>query len=115
LNPFTVLWHPEAEKERDASWPPSEKAAMFNAVAKLEASGPTLGNPHSSAVKGDVANGLRELRPRAGRSRWRPIYRQMNATTFVIFAVVPEAQIDSRGFRAGVTRAWKRFENFDDD
>ena len=81
---------------------------MFNAVAKLEAAGPSLGHPHSSAVRGEAGKGLRELRPRAGRSRWRPIYRQISETTFVIFAVGPEAQIDSRGFDAAVARAVKR-------
>jgi hypothetical protein len=52
-----------------------EKVAMLHAVQKLEAAGPRLGKPHSGAVQGDVGQGLRELRPGAGRSRWRPIYR----------------------------------------
>ena len=110
---FTVLWHPDANEERDASWPAKEKAAMFNAAAKLEAAGPTLGHPHSSAVRGEVGKGFRELRPRAGRSRWRPIYRQVNETTFVIFAVGPEAQIDPRGFDAAVARAVERYESLE--
>ena len=50
------------------------------------------------------AQGFRELRPRAGRSRWRPIYRRVNPSTFVIFAVGPEAEIDSRGYDAAVVR-----------
>ncbi len=43
--------------------------------AKLGAYGPLLGYPHTSAVRG--AEGLRELRPRAGRSAWRALYRQV--------------------------------------
>jgi hypothetical protein len=104
-----VRWHPDADAERDASWPEREKVAMFNAVDKLKAAGPRLGHPHSSAVQGQTAKGLRELRPRAGRSRWRPIYRQVTPDTFVVFAVGPEAQIDQRGFDDAVTRAVARF------
>ena len=106
--PYEVRWHPEADAERDASWPPGEKVAMFHSVEKLEAVGPRLGHPHSSAVQGEEGGGLRELRPRAGRSRWRPIYRQVTAHVFVIFAVGPEAGIDQAGFDAAVGRAAKR-------
>jgi hypothetical protein len=70
---------------------------MLHAAQKREATGPRLGHPHSSAVRGELGQGFRELRPRAGRSRWRPIYRRVNPPTFVIFAVGPEAEIDSRG------------------
>ena len=107
--PYRALWHPEAEAERDGSWPPEEKVAMLHAVQKLEAVGPRLGSPHSSAVQADAGQGLRELRPRAGRSRWRPIYRRVSPSTFVILAVAPEAQIDSRRFDAAVRRAVERF------
>jgi len=107
--PYTVLWHPGAAAERDVSWPAQEKVAMLHAAQKLEAAGPRLGHPHSSALRGDVGKGFRELRPRAGRSRWRPIYRRVNPSTFVIFAVGPEAEIDSRGYDAAVARAVERF------
>lgn len=111
--PYVVRWHPDAAAERDASWPPEEKVAMEHAVQKLQAAGPRLMHPHSSAVQGSSGKGLRELRPRAGRSRWRPIYRQVTPETFVIFAVGPEAQIDSGGFDAAVGRAAKRFAELD--
>jgi hypothetical protein len=111
--PYVVRWHPKAVSERDASWPPEEKVAMEHAVEKLQAAGPQLKHPHSSAVRGAAARGLRELRPRAGRSRWRPIYRRVSADTFVIFAVGPEAQIDNSGFDAAVDRAAKRFSDLD--
>jgi hypothetical protein len=74
--PYRAVWHPQAEAERDGSWPPEEEVAMLHAVEKLEAVGPRLGSPHSSAVQGDAGQGLRELRPRAGRSRWRPAERE---------------------------------------
>lgn len=54
-------------------------------------------------------DGPQHLRPRAGRSRWRPTYRQIDPMTFVILAVAPEAQIDARGFNAAVARAVQRY------
>jgi hypothetical protein len=113
--PYVVRWHPDADAERDASWPAQEKVAMLNAVQKLEAAGPRLGHPHSSAVRGEAGKGFRELRPRAGRSRWRPIYRQVSPTTFVVFAVGPEAQIDQRGFQEAIGRADIRFAEIEPD
>ncbi|MBV8989680.1 MAG: type II toxin-antitoxin system RelE/ParE family toxin [Solirubrobacterales bacterium] len=113
--PYVVVWHPEAANERDESWPAREKVAMLHAAQKLEATGPRLGHPHSSAVQGEVGQGLRELRPRAGRSRWRPIYRRVTPSTFVIFAVGPEAEIDSRGYKAAVVRAVERLAQLELD
>lgn len=83
---------------------------MFAVVEKLRAVGPRLGHPHSSSVQGKAGKGFRELRPRQGRSRWRPIYRQVTQDTFVIFAVGPEAEIDEAEFNAAVRRAVRRFE-----
>ena len=103
-----MIWHPGADAERDSSWPAAEKVAMLHAAQKLEAAGPRLGHPHSSAVRGEFGKGFRELRPRAGRSRWRPIYRRVNLSTFVIFAVGPEVGIESRGYGAAVARAVER-------
>jgi hypothetical protein len=114
-SPYVVRWHPAADAERDASWPEREKVAMFNAVDKLKAAGPRLGHPHSSAVQGEEGKGFRELRPRAGRSRWRPIYRQLTPDTFVVFAVGPEAQIDRGGFDGAVSRAVARFAELELD
>ncbi|HUY58604.1 MAG TPA: type II toxin-antitoxin system RelE/ParE family toxin [Solirubrobacteraceae bacterium] len=105
---YTVIWHPDARAERESSWPEGEKVAMRHAAQKLEAAGPNLRAPHSSAVMGSDVPGLRELRPRAGRSRWRPLYRRATASTFLILAVAPEAQIDKRGFAAAVKRAAER-------
>ncbi len=113
--PYVVLWHPEADAERDASWPAQEKVAMLHAAQKLGAAGPRLGHPHSSAVRGEAGQGFRELRPRAGRSRWRPIYRRVSPSSFVILAVGPEAGIDSRGYAAAVARAADRFGHIELD
>lgn len=113
--PYVVLWHPQADAERDSSWPAEERVAILHVAQKLQAAGPRLGHPHSSALRGDVGAGLRELRPRAGRSRWRPIYRRVNPSTFVILAVAPEAEIDRRDFDAAVARAAKRLEELELD
>jgi hypothetical protein len=62
--PYVVVWHPEAAANRDASWSAREKVAMLHAAQKLEGTGPCLGYPHSSAVRGELGQGFRELRPR---------------------------------------------------
>jgi len=111
--PFEVLWHPAADAERAAISDGAERVAVQHAREKLEAIGGRLGAPHSSAIKGEEGSGLRELRPRAGRSRWRPIYRQVQAGIFVILAVAPEAQIDRRGFEAKVRSAQQRLQELE--
>jgi hypothetical protein len=113
--PYVVRWHAGADAERDAAWPEREKVAMWHAVDKLKAAGARLGHPHSSAVQGEKGKGFRELRPRAGRSRWRPIYRQVTPDTFVVFAVGPEAQIDQGGFNRALSRAVSRFTELELD
>ena len=88
---------------------------MLHAAQKLEAAGPRLGHPHSSAIRGEQGQGFRELRPRAGRSRWRPIYRRVTPSTFVILAVGSETEIDSRGYNAAVARAAERLAQLEVD
>lgn len=97
-----VLLHAAAVEEYHGL-PEREQDAMDNAIEKLRALGERLGYPHSSAVKGAV--GLRELRPRAGRSRWRAFYRYIGD--------VPEANVDARGFQAAVQRANDRLAEFE--
>jgi len=111
--PYNVLWHPAADTERAAISDAAERAAIQHAREKLEAIGPRLGAPHSSAIKGEDGSGLRELRPRAGRSRWRPIYRQVGPEIFVILAVAPEAEIDKRSFDQKVRDARRRFDELE--
>lgn len=111
--PYSVLWHPAADTERAAISDAAERAAIQHAREKLEAVGPQLGAPHSSAIKGEDGSGLRELRPRAGRSRWRPIYRRVGPGIFVVLAVAPEAEINKRGFDEKVRDARRRFEELE--
>jgi len=101
---WTVVFHPAAEKEL-GGLSAVDRVAVLHAVEKLAAVGPALPYPHQSDVRGGA--GLRELRPRAGRSRMRALYGRVD-DTFVVVAVGPEAQVDHRGFeravRAGVQR-----------
>ena len=52
---------------------------------------------------------LRELRPRGGRSPWRALYER-HGSAFVIAAVAPEAEVNSRGFDRAVRLARRRLE-----
>lgn len=99
-----VLFHPAAEAER-AALEPRERVALDNAVEKLRIIGVALGSPHSSAVRGAVS--LRELRPRAGRSRTRVFYRRIG-NAFVIAGIGPEAAVDPRRFKQTVATAQER-------
>jgi hypothetical protein len=108
---WEVVYLPEAEDER-AQLPARDRAAVDNAVAKLEAMGPTLPYPHSSNVEG--WDDLRELRPQAGKSPWRPLYQQVG-TPFIISAIGPEAKKDKRGFDKACQRAIERLAELEDD
>lgn len=57
---WAVLFLPSAVLERQAL-AARERVALDNVMAKLQALGPQLRHPHSSAVLG--FRGLRELRP----------------------------------------------------
>jgi|HubBroStandDraft_6_1064221.scaffolds.fasta_scaffold691375_1 hypothetical protein len=89
-----VLLLQEAEVER-AKLVKKDRAAVDHAIEKLEALGTDLSFPHASAVKGH--HDLRELRPQAGKSPWRPLYRQLG-DAFVIADIAPEAKKNKRGF-----------------
>ncbi|MCU4183880.1 type II toxin-antitoxin system RelE/ParE family toxin [Acidiferrimicrobium sp. IK] len=101
---WLVVYLPGAERER-AALSAVERAALHNAVVKPEALGPALRHPHTSAVQ-EVAS-LRELRPRAGRSPWRALYRQVGER-FVIAAITPEALQDPPGLRRACSAAEQR-------
>ena len=105
---WQVNWHAEAMLELKALMDMREARAIADAIAKLQVEGPMLGWPHSSAVRGPLGRGLRELRPRAGRSRWRPIYERTGANHLTVLSIAPEAVIDPRGFRQGIQRASAR-------
>jgi hypothetical protein len=103
-----VKWHPEAHDERRVIGDAAERVAIAHVVEKLQVDGPALRSPHQSAVMGSEGSGLRELRPRRGRSRWRPIYRRLEGSLFVILSVGPEAEIDKAGYRCAVRAARRR-------
>ena len=90
--------------------PRQDKAAMTHAMEKLEALGPHLPYPHSSDVRG--ASGLRELRPRAGRSPWRAFYRRIGEE-MVIGAIGPEAEANPAGFTRAAQDAHRRLDDFE--
>jgi hypothetical protein len=94
----------EARQEL-ALLPRAERTAIENAIEKLSAVGDQLPFPHSSQVKG--AERLRELRPRAGRSPWRALYRRIG-DELVIAAIGPEATHNQAGFRRAVVLAERR-------
>ena len=102
---WEAVYHPDAEAER-SKLPAKERTAIAHAVEKLEALGPDLPYPHQSAVRGSKS-GVRELRPRSGRSSWRPLYRRIG-DVFVVLAVGPEAESDRRGFDKAVSAAEER-------
>lgn len=101
---WTVLFHPSAEKEL-GGLSAADRVAVLHAVEKLAALGPSLPYPHQSDVRG--GRGLRELRPRAGRSRMRALYGRLGEA-FVVVAVGPEALVDRRGFDRAVRAAVQR-------
>jgi len=101
---WPVVFHPAAEKELGAL-PAPDRVAVLHAVEKLAALGPLLPHPHQSDVRG--GQGLRELRPRVGRSRMRPLYGRVG-DTFVVVAIGPEALVDRRGFDRAVRAAAQR-------
>ncbi len=85
--------------------PARERAAAGQAIAKLAALGPALGYPHQSAILG--SSGVRELRPRRGRSRWRLLYRR-SGNAYLVAAIAPEARVNRLGFRRAVAIAESR-------
>jgi len=107
---WEVVYHPAAETEYH-SLLAADGNAVDNAVKKLETYGPVLPYPHQSAVRGSKS--LRELRPRGGRSRVRPLY-QRHGDTFVIAAIGPEAQLDARGFDRAVRLATSRLSEIEE-
>lgn len=106
-----MLFIDEAATKRMAL-PATERNALLHAVEKLEAFGPVLGFPHTSAVQGFA--GLRELRPRAGRSPWRAMYQRIG-DVFVIAAFGPEAQVDHRRFAKASRLALARLAELEED
>lgn len=85
-----------------------DKKAILNAVDKLQALGEQLAPPHMKPLMGEDAAGLRELRPRQGRSDWRPIYARIGEKTYVVLAVGKHEE-----FEQLVARAQARATRYD--
>ena len=107
---FRVDWDQDAHCEV-MRLPAAERRAVMNAVAKLEVFGDQLGSPHTSQVKGSRA-GIRELRPRSGRSPWRALYHRLG-DGLVVLAIGPEARHDKRGFDRAVRLAEDRLKEIE--
>lgn len=90
---------------------PREASALERSIELLQLLGASLGYPHSSAVRAPAGRGMRELRPRAGRSRYRLIYRRVGKD-FVILALGPEAKSDPTGFTQTLRLARNRLEEY---
>lgn len=99
---------PQAKAELD-KLPSAEAAAMSRAILKLQELGTQLLFPHQASVRGTA--GLRELRPRAGRSPWRALYRRVG-DVFVVAAIGPEANVDRRSFNSAVEAAQERLDGY---
>jgi hypothetical protein len=87
--------------------------AIAHVIEKLEVDGPALQSPHQRGVMGEEGSGLRELRPRRGRSRWRPLYRRADKTLFAILAVGPEVEINRAGYVKAVRLAKQRLKRLE--
>jgi len=101
--------HPEFAEEMAALLlrEPREHRAATRTIARLLQFGNALGFPDSSNVQSAAVRGIRELRPRRGRSRWRPLYAITENGTYLV-ALAPEASRDPIGFRRAVDRAVER-------
>jgi hypothetical protein len=82
-----------AVKSKDAN------RSIVNAVLKLCEMGERLEPPHMKPLRGTAASGLRELRPKQGRSDWRAIYRRAGSI-YVILAVGRHANFETLMARA---------------
>jgi hypothetical protein len=104
------IWsNPGFERERSdlRALEPREATAITHAITKLRVEGTRLGFPWTSAVRQSPLPGLRELRPRGGRSRHRVLYQQVSGG-FELLAIAREAQSNRRAFNAAIQRAATR-------
>jgi hypothetical protein len=108
-HPSTVVYDPEAVMElATAVKSKEERKAIFNAVDKLRQLGEQLAPPHMKPLKGLQAGGLRELRPRQGRSDWRALYIR-RGWGYVILAIDRHDNFD-----ASVARAQRRAAQYEE-
>jgi phage-related protein len=105
---YLVYYDPDAVLDLEALTSRGERKATFTAVDKLRALGPKLVPPHTKSLKGEP--GLYELRPRAGKSPVRPIYRRVD-DEYVILAVAIAA--DKADFDVAVAHARARSSRYE--
>ena len=91
-----------------------EARAIEHAITILQATGPRLGFPHTSAVRAPSRVSLRELRPRRGRSRHRVLFAPREGGS-ILLALAPEATHDPRGFRRAIGDAHDRLAEFEEE
>lgn len=103
---WIVTYHDAAVVEYAALRDSRQRKGVLTIATFLRELGPKLVEPHSKALAG--TRKLRELRPGGGRVPVRPLYAQVSARQFVVFAIAPESQVDPRGFRSAVQRAQDR-------
>lgn len=97
-----VIYDPDAVNELVTLVKSKEEyRALINAVLKLRNLGERLEPPHMKLLKGNTASGLRELRPKQGRSDWRAIYRRAGSV-YVILAIDRHANFKSLIARAQI-------------
>jgi hypothetical protein len=98
--PPTVIYDPDAVHEFVTVVKSKEgHRSILNAVRKLRELGERLEPPHTKPLQGGEAAGLRELRPKQGRSDWRVIYRRAGSV-YVILAIDRHANFSSLIARA---------------
>jgi hypothetical protein len=108
--PYTVIYDVDAVNELvTAAKSKDANRSIFNVVLKLREMGERLAPPHMKPLHGAAAGGLRELRPKQGRSDWRAIYRRAGSA-YVILAVDRHAN-----FQSLIARAAARAGRYDDD
>jgi hypothetical protein len=105
---WEVDLHPGAVREMEAIGVDADRKAIAHVIEKLEVEGLFLGRPHQRAVRGKGGSGLRELRPRGGRSRWRLIYGRTGESQFTILSVGPEVEVSRAGYRRAVRDGKRR-------
>lgn len=105
---WEVRWHPRAQSEKRAIGDVKARVAMLTRSRSSKSTAQGCGVRTRVRSWGDDGSGLRELRPRRGRSRWRPIYRRLNEDLFAILSIAPEAEMDKAGYGRAVRAAKRR-------
>jgi hypothetical protein len=95
-----VMWDADAAAKLASLTSKEEKKALFNVIDKLRQLGERLVPPHMKPLKG--GSGLRELRPRQGRTHVRAIYVHAGVRD-------PESLLEAGQSRLGTARRAHQF------